>query len=109
MLAYQYLALDLVKVLFALEDRSAEYRKRVEELYHSHPDHELFGSLPGAGPELAPRFLAEIGNDRERFEGDGSVSYGESLNQNCCKRVSNGALPAFSSVALDRFPIAFEL
>jgi hypothetical protein len=53
-----------------LEDRLAEYRKRIEELFRSHPDHELFGSLPGAGSKLAPRLLAEIGDDRERFEGD---------------------------------------
>lgn len=33
MLAYQYLDLNLVKMPFALEDRLAEYRKRVEELF----------------------------------------------------------------------------
>ena len=30
----------------------------------------LFGSLPGAGPKIAPRLLSEIGDDRERFDGD---------------------------------------
>jgi hypothetical protein len=44
--AKSMLALSLVKMLFALEDRLAEYRKRIEELFRSHPDHELFGSLP---------------------------------------------------------------
>jgi transposase len=28
----------------------------------------LFGSLPGAGPKIAPRLLGEIGSDRSRFE-----------------------------------------
>ncbi len=51
------LALSLVKMLFAL---LSEYRKRIEELFESHPDHDLFGSLPGAGPKLAPRLLGEI-------------------------------------------------
>ncbi len=33
----------------------------------SHPDSELFGSLPGAGAKLAPRLLSEIGSDRALF------------------------------------------
>ena len=64
------LALSLVKMLFALENQLSEYRRRIEELFESHPDHDLFGSLPGAGPKLAPRLLGEIGDDRERFDGD---------------------------------------
>jgi transposase len=68
--AKSMLALSLVKMLFALDNQLAEYRKRIEELFESHPDHDLFGSLPGAGPKLAPRLLGEIGDDRERFEGD---------------------------------------
>ncbi len=28
----------------------------------------LFGSLPGAGPKIAPRLLAELGANRQRFE-----------------------------------------
>ena len=67
------LALSLVKMLFALEDQLAEYRQRIEALFKSHPDHDLFGSLPGAGPKLAPRLLGEIGDDRERFEGHAQV------------------------------------
>ena len=68
--AKSMLALSLVKMLFALENQLSEYRRRIEELFESHPDHDLFGSLPGAGPKLAPRLLGEIGDDRERFDGD---------------------------------------
>src|SRR5712672_3398271 len=68
--AKSMLALSLVKMLFALDNQLAEYRKRIEELFESHPDHDLFGSLPGAGPKLAPRLLSEIGDDRQRFGGD---------------------------------------
>jgi hypothetical protein len=68
--AKSMLALSLVKMLFALENQLSEYRKRIEELFESHPDHDLFGSLPGAGPKLAPRLLGEIGDDRGRFEGE---------------------------------------
>jgi transposase len=68
--AKSMLALGLVKRLFVLETQLSDYRKRIEELFHSHPDHDLFGSLPGAGPKIAPRLLSEIGDDRDRFQGD---------------------------------------
>ena len=51
--------LELVSMLFALEKQLGIYRRRIEELFESHPDHDLFGSLPGAGPKLAPRLLAK--------------------------------------------------
>ena len=54
-------------MLFAIEKQLAIYRQRIEELFARHPDHDLFGSLPGAGPKIAPRLLSEIGDDRQRF------------------------------------------
>jgi transposase len=42
----------------------------VSLLFRSHPINNLFSSLPGAGPKLAPRLLAEIGDDLEPFEGE---------------------------------------
>ena len=68
--AKSMLALGLVKRLFVLEAQLSDYRQRIEELFQSHPDHDLFGSLPGAGPKIAPRLLSEIGDDRDRFDGD---------------------------------------
>jgi transposase len=68
--AKSLLALSLVQMLFVVEKQLALYRQRIEELFARHPDHELFGSLPGAGPKIAPRLLAEIGDDRERFGSD---------------------------------------
>ena len=32
-----------------------------------HPDREVFASFPGAGPTLAPRLLAAVGSQRERY------------------------------------------
>jgi len=61
-------ATALCKVLLTLEGQLRIYRQRIEELFAKHPDHDLFGSLPGAGGKLAPRLLAEIGQDRKRFE-----------------------------------------
>ena len=65
--AKSLLALSLVKLLQALERQLDEYRARIAALFADHPDHDLFGSLPGAGPKLAPRLCSEIGEDRDRF------------------------------------------
>jgi transposase len=62
------LALTLVKLLQALENQLEDYRKEIRRLFNEHPDHELFGSLPGAGEKLAPRLLSELGSDRTLFE-----------------------------------------
>ena len=66
--AKSVLAVSLAKQLHVLEQQLEVYRKRIEELFREHPDHDLFGSLPGVGNKLAPRLLSECGDDRERFE-----------------------------------------
>lgn len=63
-------ALSLVCILFTVEKQLGIYRQRIEELFAHHPDHDLFGSLPGAGAKIAPRLLSEIGDDRDRFDGE---------------------------------------
>jgi transposase len=45
----------------------ARYEEEIETLLASHPDVELFNSLPGAGAALVPRLLAALGSDRDRF------------------------------------------
>ena len=62
------LALSLVRVLQTLQAQLLAYRRAIDERFARHPDHDLFGSLPGAGKKLAPRLLAEIGDQRSRFE-----------------------------------------
>ena len=62
------LALTLIKLLQALEKQLEDYRKEIRRLFNEHPDHDLFGSLPGAGEKLAPRLLSELGSDRSLFE-----------------------------------------
>jgi transposase len=61
-------AVALAVQLRVLEGQLDKFRARIQELFERHPDHELFGSLPGAGAKLAPRLLAELGDDRERFD-----------------------------------------
>ena len=56
--AKSMLAVALAEQLLTLQRQIDKYRRRIQELFGNHPDHDLFGSLPGAGPKLAPRLLA---------------------------------------------------
>lgn len=67
------LALALVATLKTVEKQLREYRQAIEELFETHPDKDLFGSLPGTGPKLAPRLLSELGSDRSVFESPQSL------------------------------------
>jgi transposase len=60
------LLLALLDQLEPLMRQIADYDKEIERLFFQHEDHELFQALPGAGARLAPRLLAEIGDDRRR-------------------------------------------
>jgi transposase len=62
------LAVARARMLRTLQAQLEAYRQEIEKLFAEHPDHDLFGSLPGAGPKLAPRLLGEIGSDRARFD-----------------------------------------
>ena len=64
--AKSQLALSLCKVLRTLGQQLDFYRQQIEALFEEHPDHDLFGSLPGAKKVLAPRLLAAIGSDPTR-------------------------------------------
>ena len=66
--AKSLLALSLAKLLNALQLQLDQYRQQIEALFKQHPDHDLFGSLPGAAQTLAPRLLGEIGGTPHRFE-----------------------------------------
>lgn len=65
--AKSLLALSLVNVLEALQRQIQQYRSRITEAFAKHPDHDIFGSLPGAKQTLAPRLLGLIGSKREIF------------------------------------------
>ncbi|HEY9171663.1 MAG TPA: transposase, partial [Verrucomicrobiae bacterium] len=65
--AKSLLAASLVRVLHPLELQLDEYRRRIQETFTQHPDHDPFGSLPGAGEKLAPRLLSELGSQRAEY------------------------------------------
>jgi len=58
----------LAKTLRSLNAQLAKVRKAIAELFAAHPDAELVASLPGVGAKLAPRLLAHLGSDRERWD-----------------------------------------
>jgi transposase len=65
--AKSLLALSLASVLQNLQQQLQEYRHQINEAFAQHPDHDIFGSLPGAKEKLGPRLLGEIGTVREIF------------------------------------------
>jgi hypothetical protein len=62
------LTLVLVRQLQPLIEQIAQYDKEIDTLFLTHEDHQIFESLPRAGQRLAPRLLAEIGDDRLRYQ-----------------------------------------
>lgn len=67
------LALALIAQLLPLVEQIAAYDKEIKRLFLSHPDHEVTQSLPGAGKHLAPRLLAEVGDDASRYASAASL------------------------------------
>ena len=65
--AKRLLTLSLVKMLRCLSQQLAVYQQENDTLFHQHPDHHIFASLPGGGIKLAPRLLAEMGANRSVF------------------------------------------
>lgn len=65
--AKRLLAVSLVRLLITLQGQLDEYRHQIRTAFREHPDHDIFGSLPGAKDFLAPRLLAEIGSIREEY------------------------------------------
>lgn len=61
------LALAIMAQLLPLLEQIAAYEKEIERLFLTHADRQIFESLPGAGKRLAPRLLAELGDDRTRY------------------------------------------
>jgi transposase len=67
------LLLSLVKQLLVVIQEIASYDRAIKPLFLTHKDQELWRSLPGAGKRLAPRLLAEWGDDRSRYADAASV------------------------------------
>lgn len=67
------LAQSLVEQLRALRSAIQEYEKRIEAIVRQHPDFPIVSSFPGLGKALAPRVIAALGSQRERFPDAASI------------------------------------
>jgi len=57
----------LLPLITALREGIAQLQDACEKVFAAHPDAEIFGSFPGAGPALAPRLLVAFGSCRGRW------------------------------------------
>ncbi len=63
----QALTRALIALLKVILNQLADFNAQIAALFETLPDAELFSSLPGAGPYLAPRLLVAFGAERDRF------------------------------------------
>jgi transposase len=63
----QALTLALIDLLKVVINQLTEFNAKIAALFETIPDAELFSTLPGAGPHLAPRLLVAFGAERSRF------------------------------------------
>ena len=64
----EQMVLALIRQLKPLLASIKDFDKQIEQSFNQQPDVELFRSLPGAGPHLAPRLLVAFGEDRSRYK-----------------------------------------
>jgi transposase len=67
------LMLALIRQLLPVLEDIAAYDREIERLFLRHADSHIFRSLPRAGKRLAPRLLAELGEDRARYQSAASL------------------------------------
>ena len=63
----------IVQALYPIHRSIVRLEKEIEQRFNTHPDNAIFISFPGAGAALAPRLLAAMGSDRNRFESASEV------------------------------------
>ena len=59
---------SLVHLIAQLREEIVRHEEKIEEVAQAHPDFSIMDSLPGAGRALAPRLIAALGTDRNRFQ-----------------------------------------
>ena len=61
-------AQSLVAQIRPLQEMIQKYDDQIRQLFQQHPDRLVFESFPGAGAAMAPRLLAAMGVDRDRWK-----------------------------------------
>jgi transposase len=104
------LLLSLVKQLLVVIEEITGYDQAIRALFVTHPAHDLWRSLPRAGQRLAPRLLAEWGENRSRYTDATSVqalagtapvpfasgNYAKAHNRFACLKPLRNALSQFA-------------
>ena len=67
------LLLALIRQLEPVLEEIASYDREIGRLFLTPADSCLIRSLPRAGKRLAPRLLAELGDDRSRYQNAASL------------------------------------
>jgi transposase len=65
--SHQLLAVALANQMLVVVEAIKVFDKEISALFETLPDAELYKSLPGTGPCLAPRLLVAMGVNRSRF------------------------------------------
>ncbi|MCJ8296202.1 MAG: IS110 family transposase [Colwellia sp.] len=65
--SHQLLAVALANQMLVVVEAIKVFDKEISTLFDTLPDAELYKSLPGTGPCLAPRLLVAMGENRSRF------------------------------------------
>ncbi len=63
----------LTRQLIVLIEEITLYEKDIQTLFRQHKDSRIFRSLPGAGKRLAPKILAEWGDNRNQYASVNSI------------------------------------
>jgi transposase len=63
----------IARQLQAVQKTLGEFDRQIAEAFAAHPDQAIFASLPGAGRVFAPRLLATLGSQRERYGSGASL------------------------------------
>lgn len=71
---------NLLKGIAQLRQTIADLDEAIEKTLKQHPDFFIVNSFPGAGPVMAPRLIAALGTDRERF--------GSASQLQCCTGIA---------------------
>jgi transposase len=58
----------IIQQLRALDKAIEAFDEEIATLFSQHEDRDVYTALPGAGAALAPRVLAAMGSDRERYD-----------------------------------------
>ena len=69
LLLIECLIVQLKQLMIAIERFDVE----IKAIYKPHKDRFIFDSLPGAGPQIAPRLLAAMGSNRERYNSPAEI------------------------------------